>query len=120
MRPLSPHLQIYKPELTSILSILHRITGIGFMFGIYVVLWWLHIHVMKAEDFSFFKKIFSSFFGQFFLFGVVFSVSYHFCNGIRYLFWALGFGFNLKPVYCSGYMVILFSIILSVYIWINV
>ena len=119
MRPLSPHLQVYKPELTSILSILHRITGVGFMIGTYIVLWWLHIHAVKNSNFECFVWFFSTFIGKLFSLGIIFSCVYHFCNGIRYLFWAIGFGFELRHVYASGYAVVLLSLLLTVYIWVS-
>ena len=119
MRPLSPHLQVYKPELTSVLSILHRITGMGFMVGIYIVLWWLHIHATKNSNFECFTWFFSTFIGKLVSLGIIFSCVYHFCNGIRYLFWAFGFGFELRHVYASGYAVVLLSLLLTVYIWVS-
>ncbi len=116
-RPLSPHLQVYKPQLTSMLSILHRMTGAALAFGSVMLAWWLFAALDGVRAFSLVQDFRESFIGQFMLFGWLFSFVYHFLNGIRHLKWDLGFGLEIKSVYRTGYIVVVGSIILSVMIW---
>jgi succinate dehydrogenase / fumarate reductase cytochrome b subunit len=116
-RPLSPHLQVYKPQLTSILSILHRITGAGLAFGAILLTWWLLAALSGVGAFALVQEFRTSFIGQVMLFGWIFSFVYHLLNGVRHLKWDMGYGFELKSVYRTGYIVIVGSIILTVLIW---
>ena len=116
-RPLSPHLQIYKPQLTSMLSILHRITGAALAFGSVILAWGLFAVLAGEHAFSLFRDFRESLIGQFMLFGWLFSFVYHLLNGIRHLKWDAGFGLEIKSVYRTGYIVVIGSIILSVMIW---
>ena len=119
-RPLSPHLQIYKPQLTSVLSILHRITGAGLALGAVLVAVWLFAALAGDAAFARVQEFRESIIGQLMLFGWLFAFVYHFLNGIRHLKWDFGFGFTLKRVYRSGYVVVAGSLILSVMIWMTV
>ena len=119
-RPLSPHLQIYKPQLTSLLSISHRITGVGLsIFSIIIPVTLLSI-ALGEDIYNIFKFVLNHHFFRIFLILIIFTLSYHLANGIRHLFWDLGIGLNLKETYLSGYIVLFFSIIitlLSVYLF---
>lgn len=117
-RPLSPHLQVYKPQLTSMLSILHRITGLFLSLGLVVFVAWLYL---LATDISTANQIigfFQSLLGTLLLYAWVFTFSYHMCNGIRHLFWDIGKGFSIPAVYRSGYLVLLAAVLLTVLIYI--
>jgi succinate dehydrogenase / fumarate reductase cytochrome b subunit len=116
-RPLSPHLQVYKPQLTSMLSILHRITGAALAAGSLLLTWWLFAVLAGEHAFSIFRDFRESFIGQFMMFGWLFCFVYHFFNGIRHLKWDMGFGLNLKSVYRTGYIVVIASLIITVWIW---
>ena len=116
-RPLSPHLQVYKPQLTSVLSILHRITGIGLGIGTFLLAWWLVSAAYGPDHFEAAQSFIGSWFGRVLLFGFTFSLFYHLCNGIRHLFWDAGWGFQLKTAYASGWLVVIASIGLTIVSW---
>ena len=112
-RPLSPHLQIYKPQITSILSIFHRLTGISLSIGSFIIVAWIVSLSMGVESYFYFMSIVDNWFVQTIIFGFAFALFYHFSNGIRHLFWDAGLGFELKSVYVSGSIVVLNAIILT-------
>lgn len=119
-RPLSPHLQIYKPQLTSMLSILHRITGVGLALGALVVAAWLLAALAGAGPFAAVQQFRASLIGQAMLFGWLFSFIYHFLNGIRHLKWDAGFGLDIGSTYRSGYVVVIGSILVTLAVWTTV
>src|SRR3546814_14342766 len=82
-RPLSPHLQIYKPQLTSVMSISHRVTGVGLAAGTLVLAWWLIAAAAGPEAFATVQGFLGSWFGYLILFGFSYALMYHLCNGIR-------------------------------------
>ena len=116
-RPLSPHLQIYKPQLTSVLSITHRGTGIFLALGALFLSCWLLAIANGPEAYTALQNHITAWYGQIVLFAWVFSLYYHLCNGIRHLFWDMGRGLEIKTTYMSGYAVIVFSIIFSTATW---
>lgn len=117
-RPLSPHLQIYKPQLTSLLSITHRATGIFLSLGALVLCYWLLAIAAGPEVYQQAHSLLGSWFGQLLIFAWVASFYYHLCNGIRHLFWDAGYGLELKTTYASGYAVVIATVILTVVTWI--
>ena len=117
-RPLSPHLQVYRPQLTSVLSILHRATGVVLAIGTLLLTYWLAAAAGGPESFETAQSIIGSFIGQLFLFGWTFALFYHLCNGIRHLYWDAGFGFELPDVYKTGWAVVVASGVLTVASWI--
>ncbi len=128
-RPLSPHLQIYRPQLTSITSILHRITGAGMALGAPVLTWWLFaLHkgsfLIDLGNGRSFDAGYQGFYffahslpGQFMFFCWTFGFIYHFLNGIRHLFWDSGVGVNLKNAYVTGYAILVLSFVVTAFIW---
>lgn len=118
-RPLSPHLQIYKPQLTSVLSIVHRITGVVSFIGFLCVLTWLIVLAWDPKLYGFLQRIVLSWPVQVVLFAWTFSLIYHLCNGIRHLMWDALKGFELDEVYKSGRIVLAVSLILTVLIWVT-
>jgi succinate dehydrogenase / fumarate reductase cytochrome b subunit len=115
-RPLSPHLQIYKPQLTSILSITHRFTGVILsMFSILIPFSLLFIS-FGADYYQLFLLILDHIIIKIILFGTLFSLAFHLSNGIRHLFWDMGLGLSINNSYRSGYLVILVSIALTLFI----
>lgn len=97
-RPLSPHLTIYRPQITSVLSILNRITGCGLALGAVFAVWWFLAAATGPEYFDFVDGMLTSWLGGLVLIGLLVSLWYHFCNGIRHLFWDAGYGFDLPMV----------------------
>ena len=113
-RPLSPHLQIYKPQLTSVLSISHRITGVILsIFSILIPIFLLFLS-FGADYYNLLLRIMDNFFIKVILAGTIFVVVYHLSNGIRHLFWDLGLGLSLRNSYISGYLVILISVAITI------
>jgi succinate dehydrogenase / fumarate reductase cytochrome b subunit len=118
-RPLSPDLQIYRPQLTSVLSISHRITGIVLSVGTLLLISWLVAAATGAHSYSTVQSFINSWLGQLLMFGSTFSVFFHLCNGIRHLVWDAGHGFELRTIYASGWVVVAASIVLTVAAWIS-
>lgn len=116
--PLSPHLQIYKKQLTSVLSILHRATGVFLSFGALLLCFWLLAVAAGPRTYAWAGSYITAWYGQILLFGFCFSFYYHLCNGIRHLFWDAGMGLELKQTYASGYAVIAVSILLTAATWV--
>lgn len=116
-RPLSPHLEVYKPQLTSILSILHRATGVVLAIGSILVAYWLSAIATGPEAFASANGILGSFLGKIILFGWTWALFYHLCNGIRHLMWDSGFGFDLPTTYLSGKIVLGASVVLTILLW---
>jgi succinate dehydrogenase / fumarate reductase cytochrome b subunit len=116
-RPLSPHLQIYRPQLTSVLSITHRATGIALVLGTLVLLYWLLAAASGAETYASAQQLLGSWLGRIVLLGFSFALFFHLCNGIRHLFWDAGLGFELKTAYASGTAVVFVSVALTVIAW---
>jgi succinate dehydrogenase / fumarate reductase cytochrome b subunit len=117
-RPLSPHLQVYRPQLTSVLSILHRATGIALSVGALYLAIWVMYAAGGARGYEAFQSFNASILGRILLGGWLFSAFYHLCNGIRHLFWDAGYGFELKDAYRSGWIVVAVSLIATVLSWI--
>jgi len=117
-RPLSPHLQVYRPQLTSILSILHRLTGCALAVGTLLLVWWLAAAAGWGTPFADVQAIIGSWIGRLLLFGWSFALFYHLCNGIRHLFWDAGRGFELSSVNASGVAVVIVSTVLTLAAWV--
>lgn len=116
-RPLSPHLTIYRPQYTSILSILHRITGVGLTLGVVLVVWWLLAAATGAEYFDMVDGLLTSWFGHLVLLGMTWALAYHFLNGMRHLVWDTGRGLELDQAELSGKAVVAGSVALTLLIW---
>ncbi len=112
-RPLSPHLQIYKPQITSTLSILHRITGVALGVGTLFLMWWLVAAASGPDYYAMVQGWLVSFIGRVILLGFTFSLFYHLCNGIRHLFWDMGYGFDVDVAARNGWLVVIAAVVLT-------
>ena len=112
-RPLSPHLQVYKPQLTSILSITHRGTGVFLSLGSLLLTCWLVALATGEQAFNNLQQHGTAWYGKLILIAFIFSIFYHLSNGIRHLFWDAGKGLDIDTAYKSGYAVIASAIILT-------
>lgn len=117
-RPLSPHLQIYKPQMTSTLSILHRATGVALAIGTLMLVWLLVAAAIGEEAFDTFTWFAGSPLGLFMLFGWSFALFYHMCNGVRHLIWDTGRLFKIENAARAGWIVIATSLILTIAVWV--
>ena len=115
--PLSPHLQIYRWHISSLLSITHRISGVINLLGLILIFLWLLFLSTGESNYKVFLLSINSFFGKFILIGLTWSMSFHILSGIRHLAWDLGYGFEIKTANISGLIVIVSSLILTVIIW---
>ena len=104
--PLSPHLQIYRPQLTSVLSIMHRATGVFLSLGTVILLYWLVAAALGANAYADAQRCIGSMPSQIVLAAWTFSFYFHLLNGVRHLFWDLGLGFELDITYRTGYAVV--------------
>lgn len=117
-RPLSPDIQIYRPQLTSVLSISHRLTGIALSVGAPLLVWWLIAVAAGPQAYATLHDFLGSWFGLILLFCWTYALFFHLCNGIRHLFWDAGYGFELGTIYASGWTVVAGSIVLTLAAWI--
>jgi succinate dehydrogenase / fumarate reductase cytochrome b subunit len=117
-RPLSPDLQIYRPQLTSVLSITHRLTGIALSIGSPLLVCWLIATAAGPSAYATLHGFLASWLGLLLLLGWTFSLFFHLCNGIRHLYWDAGYGFDLKTIYASGWAVVAISVALTLVAWI--
>ena len=109
-RPLSPHLQIYRPQLTSVLSITHRLTGFALSLVILLSPAILYFLTLSKDSHTLIMNLFQNGFVKLVLFLAIFGLSYHLCNGIRHLAWDAGYGLDLDSSYKSGYAVVAISL----------
>ena len=117
-RPLSPHLQVYKPQVTSVLSIFHRISGVIISLGALFLAIWLGAIAYSHEAYISIHSILSSWLGQIVLFLFTVALFYHLCNGVRHLFWDLGKGLEIVSVYRSGWTAVVASLVLTAVLWV--
>ena len=116
-RPLSPHLQVYRWQLTMVLSITHRATGLVLSAAIIPLVGWLLAAAAGPEAFAAANAMFGSIPGQLGLVGVTFAFYYHLCNGIRHLVWDAGWWLDIPEVYASGWAVVAAAIVLTLLTW---
>ena len=115
--PVSPHLQIYRWHISSLLSITHRISGVINLLALILIFFWLLGLSFGESNYELFLLIINSFFGKFILIGFTWSMSFHLLSGIRHLAWDLGYGFEIKTANISGIIVIIFSLALTIIFW---
>ena len=113
-RPLSPNIQIYRPQLTSVLSIANRITGVVLSIYAVALVAWLIAAAAGPQAYSAVQVFIRSWAGQILLFGGAFSFFLHLCGGIRHLVWDTVHGFELRSIYASGWAVVAASVVLTV------
>jgi succinate dehydrogenase / fumarate reductase cytochrome b subunit len=117
-RPLSPHLGIYRRQLTAVLSILHRLAGIGLVVGLVYLVFWLAAAARGADAFDRLQRFNGSILGQLLLLGWTVVFFFHLLNGIRHLAWDIGLGFELPATYRSGWSVLAGTVVLTVGTWV--
>ena len=115
--PLSPHLQIYRWHISSLLSITHRISGVINLLALILIFFWLIFLSLGENYYQSFLLTINSFFGKFILIGFTWSMSFHLLSGIRHLAWDLGYGFEIKTANISGIIVIILSLTLTIVFW---
>lgn len=118
-RPLSPHITIYKPQLSSILSISHRMSGVFNFLGMLFFLWWVVFLAFATVPYSetMVYMFFQSIFGRLVLLAWTFSLFLHMCTGIRHLFWDMGYGFGVQTMTRTGLFAVAMAVILTAFTW---
>ena len=116
-RPLSPHLQIYKPMLTMMMSIMHRITGVALYFGTLLLVWWLVAAATGPEYFTFVSSLANSLIGKIVLIGYTWALVHHMIGGIRHFIWDTGRGFELPTIELMAKLSIAASLAITALIW---
>ena len=117
-RPLSPHLQIYRWQITMLTSILHRLTGIALSVGTLLLAYWLIAAAAGPDSFATAQALLGSWLGRLLLFGWSWALFYHLCNGIRHLAWDAGWGFTIPTMTATGWIAVLASVVLTVVAWV--
>lgn len=116
-RPLSPHLQVYKMQMTSVLSISHRIAGVALSAGVVWLVVWICAAASRGGWYERVAAVNGSIIGKICLFGWTVCLFYHLFNGIRHLFWDAGHGFEIKDAERSGWLVLAATLVCSVGCW---
>ena len=116
-RPLSPHLQIYKPQMTMALSIMHRITGVALAVGALLLVSWLVAAASSDRAFDTVSMLLHTWIGKLALLGWTASLWFHFSTGIRHLFWDVGHGFEMPQVHASARFVLVATAVLTLATW---
>jgi len=112
--PLSPHLQIYRWQISSLLSITHRIVGVINILAISIICFWSLFLLLGAENYTVINNFFNSFFGKFIAVGLCWTFSFHILNELRHLFWDMGYGFDLKISRITGVLALAGSFVLTI------
>ncbi len=108
-RPLSPHLQVYRPQLTSLLSIIHRATGVALSAAALGLVWGVVALATGQQAFATFTDLANGFIGRLVCAGFVFCLMYHWLNGLRHLAWDTGWGLEIKRAYATGWVVVVLA-----------
>ena len=115
--PLSPHLQIYRWHISSLLSITHRISGVINLLSLILIFFWLIILSLGENNYELFLILINSFLGKFILIGFSWSMCFHILSGIRHLMWDFGYGFEIRTANVSGIIVIILSLFFTTVFW---
>lgn len=116
-RPLSPHVGIYRWQISNTLSILHRLTGVALSIGLLVFAAWLYSAAYSPECYAMIQDYAATLLGKLALFGWTVAFYYHLGNGMRHLNWDMGRGFKLDEMARSGWVVVVFTLSMSVFTW---
>ena len=116
-KPLSPHLQVYRWQITMVLSITHRATGVALAVGALVLAYWINAAAYGPDAFYNAQALLGHWFGRLLLFGWTLALFFHLCNGIRHLFWDAGKGLEMPQVNMSGWLVLIATLVLTGLSW---
>ncbi len=117
-RPLSPHLQIYRPMLSMMMSIMHRITGVALFFGTILLVWWFSAAAISDDYFNLVQGFWGHWLGRLMLFGFTWALIHHALGGLRHFIWDMGKGFDLMTVETLVKANLIGSVVLTVLLWV--
>ena len=115
--PLSPHLEIYKWQISSLLSIAHRIVGVINILAITLICIWALSLLLGENSYEITELFLKSFFGKFIIVSLCWTFSFHILNEIRHLIWDMGYGFDLKVTKITGILAFLGSFVLTILLY---
>lgn len=118
-RPTSPHISIYKKQISSVMSIFHRLTGIGLFLGFAVIAWWMVVWIFSKFEPQIWGLM-NNLLVRVGLYALSASLFYHLCNGIRHLFWDMGYGYSIPTMHKSGWSVVIVSALLTILFWVAI
>lgn len=116
-RPLSPHLQVYRPQINMVMSIVHRITGTGLYFGALLLAWWLFAAATGPDDFDYVNGLFATWPGMVVLVGFTWALIHHMLGGLRHFVWDTGAGLDIATVNLLSWATIVLSVLLTAGLW---
>lgn len=116
-RPLSPHLSIYKKQISTVMSVFHRLTGIGLFIGFSIIAWWMVFWVFSKFDPQIFGLM-NNLIVRLGLYALSASLFYHLCTGIRHLFWDMGYGYDVPVMNKTGWIAIICAALLTISFWV--
>ena len=116
--PISPHLQVYRWHISSLLSIAHRILGVINLLSLISIFFFLLILSFGENYYDIFLTFINTFLGKFILIGFTWSMCFHLLSGVRHLVWDMGYGFEIKTANLSGILVIILSLIMTTLFWV--
>jgi succinate dehydrogenase / fumarate reductase cytochrome b subunit len=116
-RPLSPHLQVYRLPLTAVLSITHRLSGLAIVLGAVLLIFVLFAVAAGPQVYATAHAILDSWLGRLVLVGFTLALYFHLCNGVRHLFWDMGYGFELETVDKTALGTVLGAVVLTAATW---
>ena len=115
-RPTSPHLSIYRLQISSVLSIGHRLTGAGLFFSLSIMAWWFIFFVFSQFNPCYFRLV-DTVLAKIIILLTSYAFFYHLCTGIRHLFWDTGIGFSIKAINITGWIAVFSSFVLTLLFW---
>ena len=118
-RPLSPHLQVYRPLVNMVMSIVHRMTGVALYFGTLLLAWWLTAAATGPSYFNYVNGIFGSLPGRLVLFGYTWALMHHMLGGLRHFLWDTGRGYDLATIDKLSWGTVIASVAITGAIWFN-
>lgn len=116
-RPLSPHIFIYKEQITMVMSIMHRITGMGLYFGLALMTWWLVAAAWGDGALSIVNDVMSHWLGQIVLFGFTWALFHHMLGGLRHFIWDFGHGFSERSRFGMAWLTLIGGLVLTGLVW---
>jgi len=117
-RPLSPHLQVFRPLITMVMSIVHRITGVALYAGSLLVAWWLIAAASGPEYFETMQGLWGSWFGRLVLFGYTWALAHHMLGGLRHFIWDAGLGYEAPMRDRLAWATLIGSVVLTIAVWV--
>jgi succinate dehydrogenase / fumarate reductase cytochrome b subunit len=119
-RPLSPHLQIYRPQINMVMSVFHRLTGSALYFGAALIAWWLIAAATGPDYFAFVNGLFATWVGMVVIIGYTWALIHHLLGGLRHLIWDTGAGLDIASINLLSWGTIVLSLLLTAGLWLYI